>query len=341
MHIPDGMLSNATVAATGVASLGYVGYGVAWVRKHFDQRKVVLMAVTAALIFALQMLNFPVAAGTSGHFAGGALAAILLGPFAAGIVMTTVLLIQAVVFADGGILALGANVFNLAVVAPLVGWGTWRLFLRFGDSQGAQGRGRVRGIVGLSRGCISLRRARDLDLRQRPDPRRSRSHGLLACDSSGSAKASSPPASLHTYSRYDPTCSRSPRPRASAASATSRSASPSFAHHRRRHLVPGLKQPRRTRVRLLRAGRRRRVRGDGASLEPDARLRRSRAVQRDARRHPRWRRRRDHHRCPAVCVFACSCPQQRTPTRARWPTIRQTEGATTRARGPRRASRAR
>jgi cobalt/nickel transport system permease protein len=115
--------------------LGYVGYGVAWIRKHFDQRKVVLMAVTAALIFALQMLNFPVAAGTSGHFAGGALAAILLGPFAAGIVMTTVLLIQAVVFADGGILALGANVFNLAVVAPLVGWGTWRLFLRLGDSK--------------------------------------------------------------------------------------------------------------------------------------------------------------------------------------------------------------
>jgi cobalt/nickel transport system permease protein len=129
------MLSNATVVATGVASLGYVGYAVAWVRKHYDQRKVVLMAVTAALIFALQMLNFPVAAGTSGHFAGGALAAILLGPFAAGIVMTTVLLIQAVVFADGGILALGANVFNLAVVAPLVGWGTWRLFLRFGDSK--------------------------------------------------------------------------------------------------------------------------------------------------------------------------------------------------------------
>jgi len=135
MHIPDGMLSNATVAVTGIASLGYVGYGVAWVRKHFDQRKVVLMAVTAALIFALQMLNFPVAGGTSGHFTGGALAAILLGPFAAGIVMATVLLIQAVVFADGGILALGANVFNMAVIAPIVGWVTWRFFLSFGDSK--------------------------------------------------------------------------------------------------------------------------------------------------------------------------------------------------------------
>ena len=135
MHIPDGMLSNATLAATGCASLGYVGYGVAWVRKNFDQRKVVLMAVTAALIFALQMLNFPVAGGTSGHFTGGALAAILLGPFAASIVMATVLLIQAVVFADGGILALGANVLNMAVIAPMVAWVTWRIFLSFGDSR--------------------------------------------------------------------------------------------------------------------------------------------------------------------------------------------------------------
>lgn len=136
MHIPDGMLSNATVAASGAASLGFVSYGVAWVRKHFDQRKVVLMAVTSALIFALQMLNFPVAGGTSGHFAGGALAAILLGPWAAGIVMTTVLLIQAIVFADGGILALGANVLNLAVIAPFVGWGIWKSLTALSDSRG-------------------------------------------------------------------------------------------------------------------------------------------------------------------------------------------------------------
>jgi cobalt/nickel transport system permease protein len=128
------MLSNATVAATGLASVGYVGYAISWVRSHFDQRRVVLMAVTAALIFALQMLNFPVAAGTSGHFAGGALAGILLGPFAAAIVMSTVLLIQAFVFADGGVLALAANVFNLAVIAPLVGYAVWRVFCRLGES---------------------------------------------------------------------------------------------------------------------------------------------------------------------------------------------------------------
>ncbi len=139
MHIPDGMLSNTTVAVTGVTAAGYVGYAVAWVRKQFDQRKIVLMAVIAALVFALQMLNFPVAAGTSGHFTGGAMAAILLGgPFPAAIVLTTVLIVQAVIFADGGILALGANVVNMAIVAPLVGWGVWILVNRLSDSKVAK-----------------------------------------------------------------------------------------------------------------------------------------------------------------------------------------------------------
>lgn len=130
MHIPDGMLSNQVVAVSGVTSVGFIGYAVAWVRKHFDQQRVVLMAVIAALTFALQMLNFPVAGGTSGHFAGGALAAIVLGPWPAVIVMTSVLLIQAFVFADGGILALGANVVNMAVISPFVGYVVYSLASR-------------------------------------------------------------------------------------------------------------------------------------------------------------------------------------------------------------------
>ncbi len=134
MHIPDGMLSNATVAVTGATSAGFVGYATAWVRKHLGQERIVLMAVMAALIFALQMLNFPVAGGTSGHFAGGALAAIVLGPWPAVIVMTTVMLIQALVFADGGILALGANVLNMAVLAPFVGYAIWALAARVRDT---------------------------------------------------------------------------------------------------------------------------------------------------------------------------------------------------------------
>lgn len=135
MHIPDGMLSGPVTAAAGVGAGGFAAYAVAWVRRHMDQRRIVLMAVLAALVFALQMLNFPVAGGTSGHFAGGAALAILLGPWPALIVMTTVLLIQALMFADGGILALGANVLNLGVIAPLVAYAVWRAVRRFGDGR--------------------------------------------------------------------------------------------------------------------------------------------------------------------------------------------------------------
>lgn len=134
MHIPDGMLSTATVAATGATSIGFVGYAVAWVKRNMHDGKVVLMAVMAALIFALQMLNFPVAGGTSGHFAGGAAAAILLGPWPAVIVMTTVLFIQALLFADGGILALGANVLNLAVIGPFVAYAVWGSLRKWTES---------------------------------------------------------------------------------------------------------------------------------------------------------------------------------------------------------------
>ncbi len=126
MHIPDGMLSVPTVAISGAASAGYVALALRRIRAGFDQRRVVLASVTAALVFALQMLNFPVAAGTSGHFAGGAFAAILLGPLTASVVMTAVLAVQAFVFQDGGVLALGANILNLGVIAPLTGWAVWR-----------------------------------------------------------------------------------------------------------------------------------------------------------------------------------------------------------------------
>lgn len=122
MHIPDGMLSNTVAIATDVSSLAIVGYGVSWVRKYYDQKKVVLMAVLGALIFALQMLNFPVAGGTSGHFTGGALAGIVLGPWPATIVLTALLAVQALIFKDGGVLALGANALNMAIIAPLLGY---------------------------------------------------------------------------------------------------------------------------------------------------------------------------------------------------------------------------
>ena len=119
MHIPDGFLDGSVAAAAAVPAVAAVGYGVRRAGRTLDDRKVPLLGVTAAFIFAVQMLNFPVAGGTSGHLLGGALAAILLGPWLACIVMAVVITGQAFVFADGGVTALGANVFNMGVVGAL------------------------------------------------------------------------------------------------------------------------------------------------------------------------------------------------------------------------------
>lgn len=130
MHIPDGMLDTRTWVTTAAGSAGFVAYAVREVRRRLSEGRLVLMAVLAALIFALQMLNFPVAGGTSGHFAGGAAAAILLGPWPAVVIITTVLLVQAFVFADGGVTALGANILNMAIIGPFVGWYVYVLVTR-------------------------------------------------------------------------------------------------------------------------------------------------------------------------------------------------------------------
>jgi cobalt/nickel transport system permease protein len=122
MHIPDGFVSTGTAAATWLASAGSVGYAVRRVNRELNERQIPLMGVTAAFVFAAQMMNFTVAGGTSGHLLGGALAAILLGPWAGMLVLTSVLAVQALLFQDGGLLALGANVFNMAVVGVLVAW---------------------------------------------------------------------------------------------------------------------------------------------------------------------------------------------------------------------------
>ena len=138
MHIPDGMLDTKTWVTCWAGAAGAIGYSSAWIRKHFDQSRIVLMAVLAALIFALQMLNFPVAGGTSGHFGGGVLAGIILGPWPAAMVMTAVLLIQAVFFGDGGITTLGASVLNMGVIAPFLGWWIYRMFTSASTSRMAR-----------------------------------------------------------------------------------------------------------------------------------------------------------------------------------------------------------
>ena len=119
MHIPDGFLDPGVAAATGVVAGGAVAIGLRRAEATFDERRAPLLGVTAAFVFAAEMLNFPVAGGTSGHFLGAALATILLGPWLACLVLAVVLLVQAFLFADGGVSALGANILNMGVVGAL------------------------------------------------------------------------------------------------------------------------------------------------------------------------------------------------------------------------------
>ena len=120
MHIPDGFLSTEVAVACFVPAAAAVGVGLKRANVELDERRVPLLGVTAAFIFAAQMLNFPVAGGTSGHLLGAALAAILLGPWLGCLVLAVVLVVQAFVFADGGITALGANIFNMGMAGALL-----------------------------------------------------------------------------------------------------------------------------------------------------------------------------------------------------------------------------
>jgi cobalt/nickel transport system permease protein len=123
MHIPDGFLSHGINAATFVVSAGACAYGVKRVNRTFGEREVPLMGVTAAFIFAAQMINFPVAGGTSGHFLGAVFSSVLLGPWASLLIMTIVLVVQCLGFADGGLTAIGSNIFNMGVIGALGGYG--------------------------------------------------------------------------------------------------------------------------------------------------------------------------------------------------------------------------
>lgn len=122
MHIPDGFLDPKTWIVLDVVAAGGVAVAIARANKKMDEKHIPLMGVTAAFIFAAQMLNFPVAGGTSGHLMGGVLAAILLGPFAGVLVMATILMVQCFIFQDGGVTALGANIFNMGVIGAGLGY---------------------------------------------------------------------------------------------------------------------------------------------------------------------------------------------------------------------------
>lgn len=130
MHAPDGFLSAGTAVATGAISVGTVGVALRQAKHHLKEKQIPLAGIAAAFVFAAQMFNFPVAAGTTGHLLGGALAAILLGPHIGAIVVTVVVVVQAMVFADGGITALGYNVLNMAIIPAYGGYAIFRMFRR-------------------------------------------------------------------------------------------------------------------------------------------------------------------------------------------------------------------
>lgn len=126
LHIPDGFLSIVVSIICWVITIITLGFAISKTNKALGEKQVPLMGVMAAFIFAAQMINFPVAGGTSGHLLGGALAAIVLGPWAGMLVMTAVVAVQGLLFQDGGLLVMGANVLNMGLVTAAIGYGLYR-----------------------------------------------------------------------------------------------------------------------------------------------------------------------------------------------------------------------
>jgi cobalt/nickel transport system permease protein len=135
MHLPDGFLDARTALLSTGAAVAGVGVALRQTRNSLEPRQMPMLGLAAAFVFAAQMLNFPVAGGTSGHLIGGVLTAVLLGPSAAVLVMTCVLIVQCLMFADGGLLVLGANVFNMAIVSVCGGYGVFRVTRRLMPGQ--------------------------------------------------------------------------------------------------------------------------------------------------------------------------------------------------------------
>lgn len=130
MHVPDGFLDAPTSIATGVVAAGAVGIALRKARTELDDRTAPMAGLVATFVFSAQMVNFPVGLGTSGHLLGGALAAVLVGPWTGILAVSVVLIVQALLLADGGITALGTNISLMAVVGVVVGWLVFRGFQR-------------------------------------------------------------------------------------------------------------------------------------------------------------------------------------------------------------------
>ncbi len=126
MHVPDGFLTVPVSLTTGVVAAGGVAYAIRRARSELDEKTAPMAGLVAAFIFATQMVNFPVGAGTSGHLIGGVLAAVLVGPFTGALCLTVVLIVQGLLFADGGLTAIGTNIVLIALVTTFGGWALFR-----------------------------------------------------------------------------------------------------------------------------------------------------------------------------------------------------------------------
>ena len=131
MHVPDGFINVQVSAATGLLSFGTLWAYIRSAKTLIADKFIALTGMMSALIFVLQMINFPIAAGTSGHLLGGALAVIVLGPRLGLICLSVVVIIQSLLFADGGLSALGVNVLNMAIVTCATGWVIVKYWLKF------------------------------------------------------------------------------------------------------------------------------------------------------------------------------------------------------------------
>lgn len=157
LHIPDGFLSVPVAVVGWVVAIVLIGFGLRNTRKQLGERQIPLMGILAAFIFAGQMINFPVAGGTSGHLLGGALAAIIMGPWATALIMTSVIAVQALLFQDGGLLPLGWNIINMGILTAFTGYFVYRGLMRL-LGKGRTGRfvgGFVGGWVSVMVGAIA------------------------------------------------------------------------------------------------------------------------------------------------------------------------------------------
>lgn len=141
LHVPDGFLNLPITLITWICAIALIALSLKQVQSDYQERAVPLMGVCAAFIFAAQMINFPIPGGTSGHLLGGTLAGVLLGPWAGSLVMAVVFMVQAFLFQDGGVTALGANIFNMGLIGTFGGYYLYRS-IRYG-----LGRDTLKGVL--------------------------------------------------------------------------------------------------------------------------------------------------------------------------------------------------